>query len=145
MKFSQRSLSKLLTVDSELQDVFLEAIKFSPIDFGISEGLRTAERQLYHFKKGRKWDGTRWIVVDAKKVVTQCDGTIKKSKHQSGNAIDVFAWVNGKESYEDEHMCMIAGVVLSVANRRVLKLKWGGTFGSNDFDGWDKPHFELIQ
>jgi hypothetical protein len=43
---------------------------------------------------------------------------------------------------------MVAGVILTVAKELrergviTLELTWGGTFGSNDLNGWDMPHME---
>ena len=128
-KFSARSNELLDTINPALADVMRAAIKVSPIDFGIPPfgGLRTAEQQNELYFAGK----------------SKCDGYRIKSKHQSGNAVDVFAYVNNKASWSDVHLGMIAGVVLSEAARLGVKLTWGGTFGSNDFNGWDKPHFEL--
>ena len=44
-KLSQRSLSKLEGVHPKLVEVVKLAITKSPLDFSISEGLRTVERQ----------------------------------------------------------------------------------------------------
>ena len=127
--FSERSLKQLEGVNPQLVELMKMAIRRSPIDFGIPAdgGKRTAERQKELFDKG----------------VSKCDGTIKKSYHQSGNAVDVYAYVNGKASWDKEHLAIIAGVVLSTAYAMGLNVRWGGTFGSNEFKGWDKPHFEL--
>ena len=128
-RFSKRSLSRLEGVNPNLVELMKTAICRSPIDFGIPSdgGKRTAERQKELFEKN----------------VSKCDGTHKKSYHQSGNAIDVYAYVNGKASWDAEHLAIIAGVVLSVAAEMGLNIRWGGTFGSNEFKGWDKSHFEL--
>lgn len=127
--FSERSLKQLEGVNPQLVELMKMAIRRSPIDFGIPAdgGKRTAERQKELFDKG----------------VSKCDGTIKKSYHQSGNAVDVYAYVNGKASWDKEHLAIIAGVVLSTAYAMGLNVRWGGTFGSNELKGWDKPHFEL--
>jgi len=128
-KFSKRSSELLDTISPELALVMREAINSSPIDFGIPPfgGMRTAEQQHELYLAGK----------------SKCDGYKIKSKHQSGNAVDVFAYVNGKASWSDVHLGMIAGVVLSEAARLGVELTWGGTFGSDNFNGWDKPHFEL--
>ena len=43
--FGTKSSEKLAQVHPDLQRVFNEAIKNSPLDFSITEGLRTKERQ----------------------------------------------------------------------------------------------------
>ena len=129
--FSKRSLEQLKGVDPRLQELMQNAIKVSPIDFGIPQfgGLRSAEEQQILFKKG----------------VSKCDGFKLKSRHQSGKAIDIYAFVAGKASWKKHHLALVAGVIISEAERIELNIKWGGTFGSNEFEGWDMPHFELIE
>jgi peptidoglycan LD-endopeptidase CwlK len=128
-EFSTRSLLRLQGVDEELYKLMKLALSRSPIDFGIPEygGLRTPEDQKKLFDKG----------------LSKADGTIKKSYHQTGKAVDVFAFVNGKASWDDEHLALIAGVVLSCAKEVGLNITWGGTFGSKEFKGWDRPHFQI--
>jgi peptidoglycan LD-endopeptidase CwlK len=128
-EFSTRSLLRLQGVDEELYKLMKLALSRSPIDFGIPEygGLRTAEDQKKLFDKG----------------LSKADGTIKKSYHQTGKAVDVFAFVNGKASWDEHHLALIAGVVLSCAKEVGLNITWGGTFGSKEFKGWDRPHFQI--
>ena len=139
--FSTNSAKKLLTVHQDLQDVFLAAIRVSPIDFGISHGRRTADEQFELWKQGRTFKGGKWAVTG--KIVTKCDGMRLLSKHQYAEAVDVFAFVNGKLSYDPVHLALIAGAVISEANSRNIPIRWGGTFGSREFKGWDMPHFEI--
>jgi peptidoglycan L-alanyl-D-glutamate endopeptidase CwlK len=121
--------------------VINEAIKTSPIDFGIPStgGVREDFEQHQLFMNGK----------------SKCDGYEIKSKHQKreddyGWATDFFAYVNGKVSYERHHLSMVAAVVLSTANRLKKEGKitssyyWGGQFGSADFNGWDMPHIEKV-
>ena len=72
-------------VNARLVDVAELALELSPIDFGIPElgGLRNADEQLLLFFNGK----------------SQLDGTKKRSNHQSGKALDVFAYVDGKASW----------------------------------------------
>lgn len=130
-KFSSRSLQQLSDIDEQLIQLMTRAITISPIDFGIPEfgGFRTAEQQQNLYLKG----------------LSKCDGYKIKSYHQSGKAVDVFAFINGKASWDKVHLGIIAGVILSEANRMNIGLRWGGTFGSNSFNGWDMPHFELTK
>ena len=87
--------------------------------------------------------------------VSKCDGYEKRSNHQIkpgeefGRALDFYAYVNGKASWESHHLSMVAAVILSTAQRLLeegqvtIELRWGGTFGSDCLDGWDKPHIEI--
>lgn len=128
--FSTTSLCRLNTIDKDLQELMLCAIELSPIDFGIPEfgGLRSEEEQFELYRKG----------------LSKCDGVTIKSYHQIGKAIDIYAYVDGKASWDKVHLAIIAGVVLGEAKRMNLNVRWGGTFGSKVFKGWDMPHFELI-
>lgn len=131
-EFSKTSLRRLEGVNSKLIELMKKSLTVSPIDFGIpkSGGFRTADEQNFLFEKNR----------------TKCDGYEKKSKHQQGLAVDVYAYVNGQASWDESHLSMIAGVVLSTAHEMGLQVRWGGTFGTKGkkFKGWDMPHFELI-
>ena len=130
-KFSRSSEQNMIGVDPRLIEVAYEVLCHSPIDFGVPNfgGLRTLKDQQELFNRVPR--------------VTKADGIKSKSKHQSGKALDVFAFVNGKASWDEVHLAIIAGVFLATANRLGYKLTWGGTFGSKDFKGWDKPHFQI--
>lgn len=143
-KFSKASQNRLATANEPLPALFEKALSVSPIDFGIARGKATAQEQFELYKKGRKEVNGKWKIENKAQIVTYCDGFNKKSNHQSGNAIDIYAYVNGKASWDEIHLAIVAGVVLSVANKMGINIKWGGTFGSNKFKGWDMPHFELI-
>lgn len=140
-KFSKRSIERMKGIHPELRLVVMEAIYYSPIDFGIpgDGGVRTAERQNELYRKG----------------VSKCDGYRNRSNHQVpegedyGHALDFYPYVNHKVSWDKTHLAMVASVILSIAKRLKdegvisIELKWGGEFGSNDFNGWDYPHIEI--
>lgn len=133
--FSERSIERKEGVDNQLDLVFKEAIKVSPIDFGIPGhgGKRTDGEQNELFVKG----------------LSKCDGFEIRSKHQDGKALDFYAFVNGQASWRPHHLSMVAGAIMATANRLYdegminIKLKWGGEFDSDELDGWDKPHIEI--
>jgi hypothetical protein len=129
-KLSATSLKRLEDINIVLLHLIDEALKYSPIDFGIPEhgGKRNEAEQLELFTKG----------------VSKCDGIKIESKHQSGNAFDIYAYINSAASWDDVHLSIIAGAILATARRMNIRIRWGGTFGSDDFNGWDKGHFELI-
>jgi len=134
VKFSQNSLSKLITVEKVLQDAFNQAIDLTKIDFGISHGKRTADEQFELFKKGREYRNGEFYIVNKDEVVTYLDGFSKKSMHQYGRAVDIFCYVNGKVTWEPEYYYYVAGLI-SVIDPFI---KWGG------FWKWkDLPHFEI--
>jgi len=125
-KLGSKSMLRLSGVNPEILSIVNLAIKITKIDFGIPQdgGLRTAERQneLYVNKSSK------------------ADGHVKLSNHQSGNAVDVFAYIDGKASWDELHLAMIAAAMLQSASILGYKLGWGGNF--NSFK--DMPHFELL-
>lgn len=124
-QFSQRSLERMQGVDPRLKEIAKHAITISKIDFGIPAdgGLRTAERQAELFAAGK----------------SKADGVKNKSRHQSGNALDVYAYVEGKASWEKEHLAMVAAAMLQSASILGYKLEWGGLWKSFV----DMPHFQI--
>lgn len=134
-KFGTTSKERLSTCHEDLQKVLESAIALSPIDFGIAEGHRTIERQKQLFDEGK----------------SKIDGITKKGKHNYSPslAVDVYAFVNGKASWDAKELCLIAGVILSVAANYGIKLRWGGNWDNDgqiisDQNFIDLPHFELI-
>ena len=119
------SAANLSGVNPLLIQVVTLALKLTSVDFGIpsSGGLRTPEQQRKLF--------------DLK--ASQLDGTIKISNHQSGNAFDVFAYVDGKASWDVGHLNEVATAVLAAASQLGVKLAWGGHW--KQFV--DRPHFEV--
>ena len=124
-KLGQNSLNNRAGVDPRLIEISDLAISMSNIDFGIPStgGLRTTEDQAALFTSG----------------VSKADGRTNKSYHQTGKAIDVYAYVDGKASWDKLHLALIAAVMLQAAAQLGYRLKWGGNWKS-----WqDMPHFEL--
>jgi len=123
-ELSARSIARRAGVDKRLIEISDLAIKLTVIDFGHPEhaGLRTADEQKALYDEG----------------VSKCDGTRNKSYHQSGKALDVYAYVDGRASWETEHLAMVACAFLQAASILGYQLEWGGLWP------WDKPHFQLI-
>jgi len=142
-QFSKRSIRNMRGVEPDMVLIFTESIKVTPIDFGIPNdgGVRSALRQHQMF-----------LDPDIK---TNCDGYDRVSRHQIpdgeefGQALDYYAYLGGKASWNKVHLAIIAGVILSTAKRlkdegRIsITLRWGGTFGSKTFKGFDYPHIQV--
>ena len=131
--FGKKSMGTLNTCERDIQTVLNEAIKHT--DFSVIFGNRTIELQQELYAKGRT-DGK---VTDISKVVTYLDGVNKKSYHQSGRALDFYAYVDGKASWEKEHLAVVACSFLQAANELGYKLEWGGLWKSFQ----DMPHVQL--
>lgn len=125
-RLSKTSLRNLDGVHPELIDVVKMAIQITKVDFGIPStgGYRTAETQHKLFLDGK----------------SKADGYEKKSNHQTGNAVDVFAYVDGKASWDESDLAMVACAMLEAANRLGVNLRWGGHWKSFV----DMPHFERV-
>jgi peptidoglycan L-alanyl-D-glutamate endopeptidase CwlK len=108
-----------------LQEIAYKALELSIVDFGIpqSGGKRDAKEQFLLYKKG----------------VSGCDGYKLKSYHQSGKALDFYAYVDGKASWDEKHLALIACAFLQAANALGFNLEWGGLWKSRV----DMPHVQL--
>ena len=78
--FSKRSLKNLEGVHHDLVEVAHMALSMSPIDFVIIDGVRTIEEQRILVAKGKS--------------------KTMDSRHLTGHAIDVAAWMNGAISWD---------------------------------------------
>lgn len=128
-------LKRLDTLKSEtLKDLVKGFIHFTPIDFMvISNGaFRTAEEQHELFLKEPK--------------VTNCDGYKLKSAHQSGLAVDLVPWVNGKPTWDKIHTSSLGASFKTYCNMLGVEVIWGGDW---DDDGdlkesfFDPAHFQI--
>lgn len=137
--FSKRSLDNLVGVHPNLVKIMKEAIKDSPVDFTITEGLRTTARQKQLYAQGRTTPGIR---------VTQKNGVTSKSNHQAkkdgfGHAVDLYPYYNGAVQVSDKEVIpklkLIAVHIKAVAKCLGLKITWGGDWKTP----YDPPHFEL--
>ena len=130
---SAASIKNRRGVDPRLVDVSNLAIQLTLIDFGHGPhaGLRTAAEQHSLFLGGK----------------TEADGYDNKSHHQSGKALDFYAYIDGAASWEQEHLAMVAASFFQAASILGVKIRWGGLWKSrrHPFYGWDMPHIELIE
>lgn len=124
-KLGKSSRKNLYGVDAQLHRVVERALEITKVDFGIPPmgGFRTAEEQQMLYKSGK----------------STLDGYLKESYHQTGRAFDVFAYVDGKASWDKTHLYEVATAILAAASQLGVALKWGGHW--TNFV--DMPHFEL--
>jgi peptidoglycan L-alanyl-D-glutamate endopeptidase CwlK len=107
----------------------MNRLKIDPVDFGISSGRRTAIEQNVLYQQGRTTPGL---------IITYRDGYEIESTHQSGMAVDFFAYIDGRANYEPGNLAFIAMCFAEAAEIHGLDWRWGGNF-SSIFDG---AHFE---
>lgn len=117
--FSQRSLERLEGVHPDLQDVAHLALELSTVDFGVSEGLRSLKTQRLFFKKG----------------VSQT----MNSRHLTGHAIDVYAYVGKQARWEWPLYEEINKAFMKAGELLDIEVEWGGSWTTFK----DGPHFQL--
>lgn len=118
-KLGRRSLQRLGGVNNDLVAIVKRAITISDIDFTVLEGMRTLERQ--------------------KKLLASGASTTLNSRHLTGHAVDLGAWVDGTVSWHWPHYHKIADAMMRAAEELGIELEWGGDWKSFP----DGPHFQL--
>ncbi len=118
-RLSSRSRARLIGVHPALTAVVEAAITRTPVDFMITEGLRTAERQAALVKAGAS--------------------RTTRSRHLTGHAVDVAALVEGQVRWDWPLYGRIAEAFKAAALDLKTPLIWGGDWKSLR----DGPHFEL--
>ena len=117
--FSPRSYRNLLGVRPELIAVATLALAKTDLDFVVTEGLRSLQRQRELVKEG----ASRTL----------------HSRHLTGHAIDVAALSGGKIIWDWPAFERLAVAFKAAAADLGIALVWGG-----DWQGFrDGPHFEL--
>ena len=105
---SNRSLSKLEGVDHSLVEVVKKAIEYTKVDFAVTEGLRSVERQ--------------------KELVAAGRSQTMASKHIECRAIDVVAYVNSDISWELNLYDDICDAMAKAAREVGVAIKWGAAW-----------------
>lgn len=144
--FNAKSLDELATVHPDLVRVANRAKVWSKVDFEVSDGSRTIDRQRQVWQEGKS-------KVNPDAYQTK-EALYAAAKHVVGpgcelsRAIDVFTPGQPGGSYDKHALCYIAGVMQAAAASLGIKIRWGGDF---DRDAsllevgtfHDLPHFEL--
>ncbi len=152
--FGARSIDELQGVHPCLVEVAHETLARSPVDFGVFDGLRTAQEQNELFRRG----------------LSQIDGYGRIGKHQLqpdgyGHAIDLVPWIGGRYVWDWPAIYDIARALHSAACECGTAIRWGGCWEhinpmQGDPEHWvaayvkhrraqgrrafnDGPHFEL--
>lgn len=118
-KLGVRNRMKLSGVHPDLVRVLEAAIKISDIDFAVTEGVRTVDRQRELVAKGAS--------------------TTMNSRHITGHAVDVAAMLGSQVRWDWPLYAKIAGAVKQAAKELSIPIIWGGDWKSFP----DGPHFEL--
>ena len=145
---SNRSRGKLEGVHPDMVAVVERAIELTKVDFGVTYGVRTVEEQ--------------------EKLVASGRSQTMKSKHLTGDAVDVVAYIGSRISWELNLYDDIADAFKEASVREGVGIKWGASWHIPDLRDWegtaeeamnayidlrrsqnrrpfiDSPHFELI-
>jgi peptidoglycan L-alanyl-D-glutamate endopeptidase CwlK len=148
-KLGTRSRNALVGVKPDLVAVVERAIALTKVDFAVTEGVRTQARQRELVAKG------------ASKTMN--------SRHLTGDAVDLVAFLGGRISWELSLYDDIADAMRLAAIERNVALRWGAAWNVPDIRGWngtmeqamnhyidsrrtlgqrpfiDAPHFELAK
>lgn len=104
-------------VKGKLHTVVCSAIKLSNVDFGVICGLRTEEEQKALLSKG----------------ATQT----MKSKHLTGDAVDLMAYIGSRASWELNLYDDIADAMKVAAIEHDVPIKWGAAWSVGNIAEWD--------
>lgn len=116
---SDRSKKRLQGVHPDLVRVVERAIELTPVDFVVTEGLRTKARQ--------------------KELVAAGASQTMNSRHITGHAVDLAALVGGKVRWDWPLYSKLAEGMKTAAIELDIPLEWGGDWKSLR----DGPHFQL--
>lgn len=114
-----RSLQRLSGVHPDLVAVVRRAIALTEIDFTVTEGLRSRERQ--------------------RELVAAGASQTMKSRHITGHAVDLAALVGGEVRWDWPLYAKLATPMKAAALQINVPLEWGGDWKSLK----DGPHFQL--
>lgn len=118
-KLGKRSIERLQGVRPDLVRVVERAIDLTPVDFTVLEGLRSPERQ--------------------QTLVASGASHTLNSRHITGHAVDLGAWVDNQVDWSWPLYTKIANAMKAAANELGIAIVWGGDWRTFK----DGPHFEL--
>ena len=117
--FSKRSLRNLEGVHPDLVLVVRRALELTEVDFVVVEGIRTLEKQRQYVESGAS--------------------RTMNSRHLTGHAVDLIAWVDRTVNWCLVYYEKIAAAMKEAGSELGIPVEWGG-----DWKGFkDGPHFQL--
>lgn len=125
---SQRSRKRLEGVHPDLVAVVERAIEITRVDFAVIEGMRTIEKQ--------------------RALVANGASKTMNSRHLTGHAVDLGAWVAGELRWDWPLYRKIAVAMFEAADELGVDIVWGGDWDddgdeSDETGLRDGPHFQL--
>ena len=119
-----KSLAELDGVHADLVAVVHRAIDITPIDFAVVDGKRTLEEQRAFVASGAS--------------------QTMDSRHLTGHAVDLVAFIGNKARWEMDLLCKIGSAMRSAALELNVPLRWGGNWDVLITDV-DTPLDDLVQ
>lgn len=116
---SKKSLDRLTGVHPDLVRVVKRAIEITTVDFAVLEGVRSKARQEQLVKAGAS--------------------QTMNSRHITGHAVDLGAYVSGSVRWDWPLYYKIADAVKQAAAELGVPIEWGGDWRKFK----DGPHFQL--
>ncbi len=133
-RWGRTSLQRLSTCHADLQRLMTAALEHPdcPSDMTIVYGHRSNAEQAELYAQGRTKPGR--VVTNAKP---------GQSRHNSwpSQAVDVIPYINGRGSWEWDHIDPMAEHIKRVAAEEGVRVTWGGDFRSFR----DGAHWELTR
>jgi peptidoglycan L-alanyl-D-glutamate endopeptidase CwlK len=118
-KLGPRSIARLRGVHEDLVKVVERAIQITHVDFTVLEGLRDHTRQ--------------------RKLMEAGASQTMNSRHLTGHAVDLGAWVDEEVRWDWPLYYKIAEAMKAAAAELNVPIVWGGDWRTFK----DGPHFEL--
>ena len=119
MILTDRDKTRLIGVHPDLVKVVTRAAELTAVDFTVTEGKRTLDRQ--------------------KQLVAAGASQTLNSRHLTGHAVDVAALVAGQVRWDWPLYYKLADVFKKAAEELQIAIEWGGDWKSFK----DGPHFQL--
>jgi len=116
-KLSKRSLSRLEGVNPKMVAIVKRAIELTTVDFGVTEGMRSLETQRKYVAAGKS--------------------QTMNSKHLTGDAVDVVAYVGSAVSWELNLYDDIADAFKAAAIELETPILWGAAWNVPDITKWE--------
>lgn len=119
MILTNRDRKRLEGVDRRLVRVVEKAAELSDIQFTVSEGLRSYERQKMLYDMGKS--------------------KTMNSKHLTGKAVDLYPLTDDRKMINSGGYERLARTMKKAASELFVEIEWGGDWKKFV----DKPHYQL--
>lgn len=118
-KLGKRSIKHMEGVHPALVRVVVRALEITEVDFAVIEGVRSRERQA--------------------KLVAKGASRTMKSRHLTGHAVDLAAWIDGGIRWDWPLYDKIGAAMKQASDELGIQITWGGDWKKFK----DGPHFQL--